>query len=411
MEEAWPDPKNWLGHPAMQEALPLIVALELLGEQARFVGGCVRDAILGRPIRDVDLATTAQPAWVMNVLKERGYRVVPTGLQHGTVSVVLSGGTVEITTLRHDVETDGRHAKVAFTTDWEADAARRDLTINSMSLDRDGRLHDPFCGLQDLHDGKVCFVGDPRGRITEDVLRILRFFRFHAWYGKGDADAESVLACAELAHLIPRLSAERITKEWLTLLAAPDPLPCCRLMHERGVLAHFLPEIVSCDRLAALIQVSRGYDIQCLSLLRMAALVPPACDVRVLALRMKFSGAQTRYLVSVCQDTAPAHADMSWPDLHRCIDRQGRAATQGQMLLAAADGKGREKLSAAMDEVAVWETPPRPYDGLDAQRLGLMQGQELGKVIQEMDAWWQGQDFQPDRAACLEHMEQIIKAR
>jgi poly(A) polymerase len=189
-------PQPWMTAP---ETVAVLDALEGAGAEVRFIGGCVRDALLDRPVNDVDLATDALPEAVVAGLEAAGIKAVPTGLQHGTITAVSSHRPFEITTLRHDVETDGRHATVAFTDDWEADAARRDFTINALSLSRDGTLHDPFGGEQDLRDGIVRFVGDPRQRIEEDVLRLLRFFRFHAHYAAGDFDGPSLAACRALA--------------------------------------------------------------------------------------------------------------------------------------------------------------------------------------------------------------------
>src|SRR5690606_37975346 len=193
----------WMTAP---QTRAVIDALTQDGGQVRFVGGCVRDALLGRPVKDIDIATPDPPETVIERLTRAGIRTVPTGIDHGTVTAVIGQKHFEITTLRHDVETFGRRARVAFTADWEADAARRDFTINAISAEPDGSLHAPFGGAADLAAGRVRFVGEPEARIREDVLRLLRFFRFHAWYGRGEPDREALEACGRLAHLLPTLS-------------------------------------------------------------------------------------------------------------------------------------------------------------------------------------------------------------
>src|SRR6185437_3989474 len=212
----------------------VLAALGAEGGTARFVGGCVRDTLLGRPIGDIDIATPLTPDRVLARLKAAGIKAVPTGLVHGTVTAVTPQRHLEITTLRRDVETDGRHARIAFTADWAADAARRDFTMNALYLDADGNLFDPMGGLADLRAGRVRFVGDAATRIREDVLRLLRFYRFHAQLGRGTADPTARAACHALAALLPSLSGERIAAETLKLLAAADPIPTLALMAEDG---------------------------------------------------------------------------------------------------------------------------------------------------------------------------------
>jgi len=196
-------PQPWMTEGPAAEVMR---ALTAEGDQARFVGGCVRDALVGRNIRDIDIATPLSPQRVTELLHKAGLKAVPTGIDHGTVTAVADKTGVEVTTLRRDVETDGRHAKVEFTDNWQADAARRDLTINALSADAAGKVHDYFGGLDDLAAGRVRFVGDPKQRIVEDYLRLLRFFRFHAFYGAGDPDASALAACRAAADAMSELS-------------------------------------------------------------------------------------------------------------------------------------------------------------------------------------------------------------
>src|SRR3954447_2945331 len=237
----------------------LLRALQQAGIEARFVGGVVRDALLGRPSADIDLATPALPEEIIAALENAGIKAVPTGIEHGTVTaVVTSVGQprhFEITTLRRDVETDGRRARVAFDADWSEDAARRDFTINALYLDPERTVHDPVGGLADLAAHRVRFVGEPARRIAEDVLRVLRYYRFEARFGHGEGDEAARAACRAAVPLLPTLSAERVAQELLRLLALADPVPALRMMGEGGVLAAILPEATRLDRLEQLIAV------------------------------------------------------------------------------------------------------------------------------------------------------------
>jgi poly(A) polymerase len=272
----------WL---AMDAARDVLAAL---GGQARFVGGCVRDALRGEAPADLDLATPLPPAQVAAALEAAGLKAVPTGIAHGTVTAVARGRTFEITTLRRDVATDGRHATVEFTDDWRADAARRDFTINAMSLAPDGAVYDYFGGREDLASGRVRFVGDAATRIREDVLRCLRFFRFHARYASGEPDADGLAACRELAPLLPGLSAERVAAELFRLLEGPRAAATLALMREAGALAHWLPEAdagAPLARLEALVAATGSAP----SAVRALALLLPRESVRAVAARLKLS--------------------------------------------------------------------------------------------------------------------------
>ena len=284
------DPGAWLERPGMPR---LLEALDAKAGSARLVGGAVRDLALGQQLADLDLATTILPEDVIRRLGEAGIKAIPTGISHGTITAVASGTVVEVTTLRSDVATDGRRATVAFTSDWFADAARRDFTINALYADPlNGQIYDPTGdGLADLDARQVRFIGDPLARIAEDHLRILRFFRFHARFGIGAPDPKALAACAQRANDLMALSRERIADELLKLLALPDPLPTVRTMIDMGILRPVLPEIVGSDSLSSLSEMEGLASIPRDPLRRLAALLPrDALTAEKIAARLEALG-------------------------------------------------------------------------------------------------------------------------
>ncbi len=402
----------------------------------RFVGGCVRDALLGRPAADLDLATPLPPAVATAALRAAGIRVVPTGLDHGTVTAVLGERAIEVTTLRVDLETDGRRARVSYTDDWRADAARRDFTMNALSAGRDGVVHDYFGGVADARAGRVRFIGDARRRIEEDALRILRFFRFHARFGAGAPDAEALAACAEKRGMIAGLSGERIRTELLKLLAAEDPLPAWTAMADAGVEAAALGVTGDRARLAAIVALDRAAARiaavgQPLSdpLLRLAALLVPRVEGAIA--RLKVSRAERerlRALAAAPPRPEEAHAGPAAlrQRIYRVVRRSGESAGRrlaaDRLLLAAAacvdDAQVRpeemealtRRLVAGLELVRGWAVPPLPVGGRDATALGLI-GPAVGAVLAEVETWWAEHDFAPGREACLERLAAIVKAR
>lgn len=395
------DPQPWMTSPKTRAVL---AALDVGGIEVRFVGGCVRDALLGRKIADVDLATAAPPERVMEYLRKAGLKVVPTGLSHGTVTAVSGGVPYEITTLRHDVETDGRRAVVAFTDDWQADAARRDFTMNALSLEPDGVLHDPFGGVADLRAGRVRFVGDPRQRLTEDVLRLLRYFRFYAHYGRPPPDEEALAACRDMAHMLPRLSAERVRVELLKLLAAPDPAPVILLMRDEGVLEHFLAQATGIDRLARMVAVESELGLSD-PLRRLAALLPVQADTaRHLAQGLRLSNKEQDRLVAMSSPPVPLSPDLDGPARRRALYAVGHEAWPDLVLcawaggLAEPDDAGWRSLLA---EAANWPRPRFPLTGQDVKKLGVEEGMAVGKLLRAAESWWIGGDFTADRDECL----------
>ncbi len=285
----------------------LAVLIAALGAgNARYVGGAVRDTLLGLDVKDIDLATPLEPRDVIARCTRAGIKIIPTGIDHGTVTALLEQGPVEITTLRHDVSTDGRRATVAFASDWRDDAARRDFTINALyAVPDSGEIADWFGGLDDLAARRVRFIGDARQRIREDHLRILRYFRFQARFGSQPADSEAESACAELAATLKGLSRERVGMEMLNLLALPDPAPTVARMAELGVLAVVLPE-ARVAGLAALVAEEARQNVPPDALRRLAALLPADADLASgVAARFRLSGVQKKRLVVAARREAP----------------------------------------------------------------------------------------------------------
>ena len=387
----------------------VLAALTARSRPARFVGGCVRDALLGRDVSggELDLATAERPEQVMRLLEAAGLKALPTGLAHGTVSTQIDGQRFEITTLRQDVATDGRHAEVAFSDDFEADAARRDFTINAMSCDGEGRLYDYFGGRSDLAQGRVRFVGAPATRIAEDYLRILRFFRFFAHYGRPPADAEALGAAAAAAPEIARLSGERIRTEMLKLLAAADPLPALRLMADSGVLDQVIPAPVGLDRLERMLAAVPEAD----PLPRLVALLrpPPALPAATATVteRWRLSNREAERLAALTTAPLPALA-ASAVERRGALYRIGPERYRDLARLAAAEAPDASGLASALAEAAAWRPRKLPIDGDDLLALGLPPGPRLGALLAAVEDWWLARDFAPDRAACLAHARALV---
>ncbi len=405
------EPQPWMTAP---EARAVVAALTADGAELRFVGGCVRDALAERPVTDVDLATPEPPERVVALLERAGLKAVPTGIAHGTITAVSGGMPFEVTTLREDVETYGRHAKVAFTDDWVADAARRDFTINALSCSPEGLLYDPFGGLEDLEAGRVRFVGDARTRIREDTLRLLRFFRFQAHYGRGPPDLDGLAAAGDLAPHLATLSGERIRNELLRLLAAPDPVPVLDLMLARNVLAPVLPEARDQERLAALLH-ARPPELHQDPVLRLAALLATdRAGAEGVAQRLRLSRDQRERLADLADPPAGLAVGIAPRALRRLLYRLGAARVRDLVLLdwagrgSGSQGPGHGLLDEALEEVARWQPKALPVQGRDLKNLGLPTGPDVGRLLAQVEDWWIAQDFHPDRKACLERLKKMV---
>jgi len=388
----------------------VMAALEAAGgpDCARFVGGCVRDALVGRPVADIDIATPLTPQEVIAAVEAAGLRAVPTGVEHGTVTAIADHRPYEITTLRRDVETDGRRAVVAFTRDWAEDAARRDFRLNALYLDAGGDLHDPVGGgIEDARQGRIVFVGEPEARIREDYLRVLRFFRFFAWYGRGEPDAAALAACAALKAGVAGLSGERISKELLKLLAAPDPRPAVRLMEATGVLAVALGEGLDLALFEATTDLSKDAE------LRLSALLPPDQQAaRSVAQRLRLSNAQRERLVMALGREPPLTLDMSEAEARRALYRIGVQVFADRIVrLWAAHPQRDEAARKLLSLAQAWDRPAFPLTGADVMALGVARGPEVGRLLQAAEAWWTGEDFRPGREEALAKLEALAKDR
>jgi poly(A) polymerase len=393
----------------------VIDALEMRGGRgcARFVGGCVRNALIGRPVDDIDIATTLTPDEVSAALEARGLKAAPTGVEHGTVTGVADHQPFEITTLRRDVSTDGRRAVVAFTTDWNEDARRRDFRLNALYADPDGRLFDPTgMGVEDALAGRVVFVGDPIVRIREDYLRILRFFRFQAWFGRGPPDPDAVGACRALKGMLSGRSAERTQKELLKLLAASDPRAALKLMADTGVLAAILPFVKGLERLNALIDIERTLGENDPEL-RLAALIPSDRQTAELAAeRLRLSNAQRDRLAAAVGQTPRISSWMSPRQVRQAVYRLGHEPFFDRVKLAwAASGRPQTgpQWRGLLTLAESWPRPEFPISGEDAKAAGASEGPRVGQVLREVEEWWIDEDFPADRSLALQQLEAVVQ--
>ncbi len=379
------EPPGFLSDPAL---VPVLAALP----EARIAGGAVRDTLAGRPVADIDLATPCRPEQVVEALTAAGIRAVPTGIEHGTVTAVSGGRGFEVTTLRRDVQTDGRHAVVDFTGDWRADAGRRDFTMNALSMTRDGAVFDYFDGIADLQAGVVRFVGDPATRIAEDYLRILRFFRFHARYAAGPPDAAAVAAIRAGVPGLARLSAERVWSELARILAAPDPREAVALMAGLGVLAAVIPEGADPARLARVVAAGAPAD----PLLRLAALLTG--DPGAFAARLHLSTAERDRLATL-RNAPLAHPDMDDATLRRLL---ADTDPDPAVLLDRAwlDGGTGPEWTALRARLASMHRPVFPLEGRDVLALGLPPGPHVGALLRAVRAWWLDGGCLANAAAC-----------
>ena len=391
----------WLNTP---ETRAVMAALDTVRpDGSRFVGGCVRNALMGKDVDDIDIATQLLPEQTIEAGKRAGLAAHPTGIEHGTITLVCNHVPFEVTTLRRDVSTDGRRASVAFTEDWAEDAQRRDFRMNALYADGAGNIFDPTGGgIDDIAAGRVVFIGDGDTRLREDFLRALRFFRFSAWYGKGPLDAEGLAACERQREGLKQLSGERIWKELKKLMGAPDPRVSLKAMAEIGVAGIAFGEGLRLDRSLDWIGVEEALALMPDAMTRIAAALADAESARALARRLKLSNDERDRLVAALNVGAEIKPDLTPRAVRALVYRIGREAFIDRARLAwAKDGLARSTEWRALVEIAAtWERPKLPLSGEDVTALGVPRGPKVGQVIRAVEDWWVEADF-PDDAALI----------
>ncbi len=384
------------------EVARLLALLDRDGEQARVVGGAVRNALLRLAVDEIDVATTAVPEEVARRVDAAGWKSIPTGIDHGTITVIIEGKPFEVTTLRRDVETYGRRAKVLFGRDWRTDAERRDFTINALSLSADGRIYDYVGGIADIAARRVRFIGEPSSRIAEDYLRILRFFRFHAWYGAGGPDAAGLHACILARGGLETLSRERVRMELLKLLLAPHATPTLVVMAETGLLGMVLggvPLLASFENMAK-VEVAMGLDADAVR--RLGALnLQVKEDGERLAQRLRLSNAEAERLIALERwwRVSPASGDQA---AHALLYGRGPQSFADRVLLAWARSDAGASDLAWHDLANLpqrWTAPNFPLKAADFIHRGVAAGPALGAALRSAEDAWIAADFPADRAA------------
>ncbi|WP_313593054.1 CCA tRNA nucleotidyltransferase [Agrobacterium cavarae] len=413
--------QSWFSKPGLQRIFSLLNAD---GGEARVVGGAVRNALMGLPVGDIDMATTLPPQDVVERAKEAGIKAVPTGIDHGTVTLVVDGEGYEVTTLRRDVTTDGRHAEVAFGTDWKEDAKRRDLTINALYADASGEVIDLIGGLADIETKTVRFIGDAATRIAEDHLRILRFFRFFAYYGSGRPDADGLRASARAKDKLSTLSAERVWSEMKKLLSADDPSRALLWMRQAGVLAQILPETEKwgIDSIHGLVATEQALGWKPDHMLRLASIIPPDAErVTALSSRLRMSKNEAARLDQWAKAPAvdPSLAETA---LDRLLYRQGVEGVKTRLKLALSSARADmsageaamqkiAKLSTLLARAEKFDKPSFPISGADVLAAGLPAGPQVGEVLGELEAAWVDGNFAADRETLLARLVTKLQQR
>lgn len=402
---------EWLREGALAR---LLVVLDRDGEEARVVGGAVRNALLGEPIGDIDVATTALPDEVIKRAQAQGFKSVPTGIDHGTVTVVIDGRPFEVTTLREDVETFGRKARVSFGRDWKKDAERRDFTINALSVTRDGTVHDYTGGLADLDKRRIRFIGDPAARITEDYLRILRFFRFHAHYGEGLPDHAGLAACISARGGLATLSRERVRMELLKLLLGRHAVPVLAVMSECGLLISVLGGVAQLASFSNLTKIEHVVGTHPDAVRRLGALavfVPD--DAQRLSEKLRLSNAETERLASMGEHWRALAPEPSGKSARAILYRLGPERFTDRLLLAwsrSQAGITDPNWRSLLELPQHWIIPVFPLKAGEFMRRGIEQGPALGAALAAAQDAWIAADFPADEKALAAIMDRATDA-
>ncbi len=403
----------WLTAAPTQRVLAVLAAG---GHEGRAVGGVVRNALLGLPVTDIDIATTAAPAEVIRLARAAGLGVAETGIDHGTVTIVADRHPFEVTTLRRDVSTDGRRATVAFTRDWAEDAGRRDFSMNALYCDASGQVYDPLGGYPDLAARRVRFIGEATARIREDYLRILRFFRFSAQYGEGPLDPAGLAASTRERDGLSRLSPERVRQEFVRLLVAGRAVDHVEAMQAHGILACVLPAAPRTSLLARVATIEAGHGLTPDAALRLAVLaVAVAEDATRLETALRLSSEERAVLRLAATPDAHIRAAPQASASQALLYREGAANYRRLVMLSWArtiSATPRDPLwSAALTLPDRWLPPRFPVDGGDVMARGLPSGPAIGAALSELKSWWVAADFRPDREALLDRLDVILRAR
>ncbi|WEZ82924.1 CCA tRNA nucleotidyltransferase [Rhizobium sp. 32-5/1] len=410
--------ETWFSAPALRRIFDLLNAD---GGEVRLVGGAVRNSLMGLPVGDIDMATTLVPEEVVRRAGDAGIKAVPTGIAHGTITLVMDGQPFEVTTLRRDVETDGRHAEVAFGTDWRVDAERRDLTINALYADSEGEVIDLVGGMADIETRTVRFIGDAQARVAEDYLRVLRFFRFFAYYGSGRPDADGLRACARAKSSLSSLSAERVWSEMKKLLAARDPGRALLWMRQSGVLTEILPETEKwgIDAIPGLVAAEGALQWKPEPLLRLASMVPPDAErLEAMAARLRLSKAEAAYFQQWAKSPVVADtiADTAFDRLLYWNGPAGvvprlklmlaslRVKAENDLELLPQMGKLQRLLTRALD----WKKPVFPLTGADVLQTGVPAGPQVGEMLAALEKQWVDGNFHADRATLVARLGSMV---
>ncbi len=406
---------------AWPETQAVLNALTAQGTEVRFVGGCVRDAVAQRPVTDIDIATPDLPDTVIALLQAAGIKAIPTGIDHGTITAVIDKFHYEITTLRIDVETDGRRAKVAYTDDWVADAARRDFTINALSCTPAGDIYDPFKGLDDLGIGVVRFVGNARERIQEDYLRLLRYFRFFAAFGRPPPDKAALDACRMFAPKLSTLSAERIWREFRRILLGPNPEDVITLLRGERILEHILPKTGPVGRLRMLNWLeTRAINVESVKpdpIRRLAAILETdIAGVADIAHRLRLSNQEARRLCNITAPPFTVSLELSTQELKHLLYNQNVEVVRDVLLLtwaqeiSTAETRGSDRTNTWLEYLAyidAWSALAFPLSGDDVLALGIPAGPRVGELLSAIEAWWASGDFKATREECLGKLQSL----
>ncbi|OBZ93248.1 poly(A) polymerase [Pararhizobium polonicum] len=408
----------WFSAPALRRVFDLLNAD---GGEVRVVGGAVRNSLMGVAVADIDMATTLLPEEVVARAKSAGIKSVPTGIEHGTVTLVVDGTPYEVTTLRRDVATDGRRAEVAFGTDWQVDAERRDLTINALYADANGDVIDLVGGLADIEKRSIRFIGNAAERVAEDYLRVLRFFRFFAYYGSGRPDADGLRACAQARSKLSGLSAERVWSELKKLLSSRDPGRALLWMRTSGVLTEILPESEKwgIDAIPALITAEQTFGWQPDPLLRLAAVVPPDAErLEAMAKRLRLSKAEAATFAA-WTDAPRLPADIADTAFDRLLYRHGANGLGTALRLALASSRQKSendpaqlpetaRLHRLLTRAQKWQKPVFPLTGADVLATGIAAGPRVGEILGQLEDTWVDGNFNADRATLVARLQSLV---